>query len=76
MDAVHDGSMNEPVSQPAAVWAAIEALAPDERQALVLVCVLGLSYADAAVAAGVGIEDLRHALVRARAALASESIMI
>jgi DNA-directed RNA polymerase specialized sigma24 family protein len=68
--------MSEPTSRPAAVWSAIEDLEPRERRALVLVCVLGLSYAEAAAAMEVSIADLRTALVRARAALAERALEI
>lgn len=68
--------MSDPTSGLAAVWSAIEVLDPCERRALVLVCVLGLSYAEAAAAMEIPIADLRAALVRARAALARRSLDI
>lgn len=53
------------------VVAAFELLAPDQREALQLVAVLGFSYADAAETLGVPVGTVMSRLSRGRAALRS-----
>ncbi len=59
-------------SQLRAVQAAMAALAPELREALVLVAVEGLSYRDAAERLGIPVACLNSRVARARATLAEE----
>ena len=66
--------MPHPPRGLAEVWTIIDGLPEAERRALILVCVLGLSYAEAATAMGSDLPAFRSALSRARRSLADHRV--
>lgn len=73
IEAVAVGDATPPVQEQSAdlgkVMSAFEALAPDQREVLQIVAVLGFSYADAADALGIPVGTVMSRLNRGRAAL-------
>ncbi|WP_158045305.1 sigma factor-like helix-turn-helix DNA-binding protein [Skermanella pratensis] len=59
-------------SSPRQVRHELDALPPEERLAIMLVCVEGLSYREAAAQLSTSVEEIRNRLLRGRLALLSK----